>query len=343
MAEIKKILIVGAGLTGCILAYRAHKKGYDVTVIDKRSHIGGNIYTENINGICVHSYGAHIFHTSDEKVWNFVNKFVHFNNYIHTVKTKLEGKVYSLPINMNLFNEVFGIIKPSEIKKEHIEKIRDLFFKGYTAKQWNLTEEELPEGLFDRIPVRETYDNRYFNDTYQGIPKEGYTYLVEQLLKGCKVLLNTDYKCLENPTKEYDKIFYCGMIDEFMDFELGHLEYRSLRFDTQFLNIKNYQGCSVMNEASIDIPYTRTIEHKFFNLDDDSQEGTIITKEYPQKYDGTNEAYYTINNQKNNTLHDRYLKVAKKKFPNIKFCGRLGEYKYYDMDDAIAKAMKIKL
>ena len=334
----KKILIIGSGLTGSVLAYK-HKSGGDiVTVIEKRNHIGGNVYTEDRNGICVHRYGAHIFHTSNEEVWEFVNKFVHFNDYRHQVKSNHNGKLYSLPINMNTMTEFFGITDPNEITDDKLEKIYSALFYGYSSKQWNKPISEIDKDIFKRLPVRKTYNNDYFDDKYQGIPTEGYTKLIESLLNGCNVI--TNFKVYNTfDFSGYDIIYNTGPIDEFFDYCIGKLEYRSLSFVNEYYENKTFQDYAVINQADIEIPYTRIIEHKHFDYK--GQKDTIITIEYPDDYNGENEPYYVINNERNNEIYKKYLQLSKSKFPNMFFCGRLGAYKYYDMDDAIMEALDI--
>ena len=332
---MKNILIIGSGLTGSVLAYKHKQSGDKVTIIEKRNHIGGNIYTEDINGICVHKYGAHIFHTNDKEIWDFVNQFVHFNDYKHEVKSRYNDKLYSLPINMNTFNEFFGITNPEEIRQEHINYIKKVLYHGYSAKQWNKSIEKIDPKVFDRLPIRRTYDNSYFSDTYQGIPIEGYTSLIESLLQGCKIILNVEV------TKDfdftpYDLVYNTGPIDKFLDYELGHLEYRSLHFDTLSFKDLTYQDYAVVNFASESVPYTRIIEHKHFNYK--GQKDTIVTFEYPKD---SGEPYYTVNTEVNNRLYQKYKELAIIKYPNMRFCGRLGAYQYYDMDDAIKEAFNI--
>lgn len=335
---MKNILIIGCGLTGAILAYKHRQAGDNVSIIEKRNHIGGNIYTRDANGICVHQYGAHIFHTSDEEVWGFVNKFVHFNKYRHQVKSRYNGKLYSLPINMNTFKEFFNIDKPEDVKDEHIEAIHKALFYGYSAKQWGKPIEDIDKEVFKRLPVRKTFNNDYFDDKYQGIPIEGYTTLIERLIKGCDV--TTNFKIYNTfDFSGYDIIYNTGPIDEFFSYQLGHLEYRSLSFVVEYHDSMTFQDYAVINEASQNVIYTRTIEHKHFN--NTGQVDTVITFEYPKEYNGTNEPYYTVNDEKNNKLYEQYKELAKEKFPNMIFCGRLGGYKYYDMDDAIRAAIDL--
>ena len=335
---MKNILVIGTGLTGATLAYKHTKDGDSVTVLEKRDHIGGNCYTEDINGITVHKYGAHIFHTNSKEVWDLVNQFVHFNNYKHQVKSKYNGVLYSLPINMNTFKEFFGIENYTKISPINLEYIYKTLFYGYSAKQWGKPIEKIDRDVFKRLPVRDTFNNDYFDDIYQGIPIEGYTKLIEGLLEGSTVKLNTKVDSTFD-FSNYDIVYNTGPIDEFLNYELGHLEYRSLDFKTVLLPQKKFQDYSVINEASIDVPYTRTIEHKYFN--DNNQKFTIITREYPKEYDGKNEPYYTVNTELNNRLYQKYKELAIIKYPNMRFCGRLGAYKYYDMDDAIDAALKL--
>ena len=331
-----KVLIIGSGIYGATLARILTDNHIKCTVIEKRDHIGENVYTENKNGICFHKYGAHIIHTDDEEVWTFLNRFVHFNNYIHEVKSNYNGQLYSLPINMNTFKEFFNIEDPNKITDEHILKIQENLFYGYSAKQWGKPINEINKEVFKRLPIRKTFDNKYFSDKYQGIPIEGYTNLIESLLQGSKVKLNIKVTC-DYDFSEYDVIYNTGPIDEFLNYSLGQLEYRSLKFIHKYFKDMTYQSYSVVNEASTLIPYTRTIEHKYFNYT--GQKDTIITQEYPQEYNKYNEPYYPINDDKNNKLYEEYKKIAKEKFPNMIFCGRLGSYKYIDIDDAIRDAM----
>lgn len=334
----KKILIVGSGITGATLAFLHKQKGDNVIVYEKRSHIGGNIYTERENCIDIHKYGAHIFHTNHSDVWTFINQFAKFNNYVHIGKTKLDNKLYSLPINMNTINEVFNIYNPNEVTDKHISKLRDLFFKGYTAKQWGVNYEDVPKEVINRLPIRYTFDNRYFDDHFQGIPINGYTSIIYQMLCNIPVILDYNFT-KEDISNKYDIIYHTGMIDEFMEYELGALEYRSLKFETTKLNINNYQGAAVINEASINVPYTRTIEHKHFNKS--NSDVTYITKEYPIKWNPGKEAYYTVNNKVNNDLYKKYTELVNKKYNNIIFCGRLGSYRYLNMDEAIKECFTL--
>lgn len=335
---MKSVLIIGCGITGATLAYKHKQKGDNVTIVDKRSHIGGNVYTENVNGIDVHKYGAHIFHTNDKEVWDFVNQFVEFNDYGHQVKTRFDNRLYSLPINMNTFREFFDIEDANEITNEHIDHIKEKLYNGYSAKQWQRQIEDIDKSVIDRLPIRQTFDNNYFDDKYQGIPIGGYTKLVAELLKGCELHLNTKIT-QEYNFNDYDVVYNTSPIDEFMDYQLGELEYRSLNFVEECHEVNYFQDYAVINEAEISVPYTRVIEHKHFANSD--AKGTIITVEYPKAFDGTNERYYTVNNEKNNNLHKKYKELAHKKYPNMIFCGRLGDFKYYDMDDAIKRALEL--
>ncbi|MFX0548415.1 UDP-galactopyranose mutase [Hathewaya histolytica] len=354
-------LIVGAGLFGSIFAYEATKRGKRCLVIDKRNHIGGNIYCDNIEKINVHKYGAHIFHTSNKDVWDYVNQFVQFNRFTNSPIANYRGELYNLPFNMNTFNKLWGVITPKDAK-ERIEEqkkeagikepknleeqaislvgvdIYEKLIKGYTEKQWGRPAIELPEFIIKRLPVRFTYDNNYFNDTYQGIPIGGYNAIIEKMLENCEVRLNEDFfknrKELENIA---DKIVYTGMIDEFYDYRYGILEYRSLRFETEVLDLENYQGNAVVNYTDKETPYTRIIEHKHFEFG--KQEKTVITKEYPSEWKKGDEPYYPINDKKNIELYRRYKDLAMKE-DEVLFGGRLAEYKYYDMHHIVGKALE---
>ena len=355
-------LIIGAGLYGSIFAYEMNKKGKKCLVIDKRNHIGGNIYCENIEGINVHKYGAHIFHTSNKEVWEYINNFCEFNNYINSPIANYKGEIYNLPFNMNTFNKLWGVVTPKESKAKIEEQkkefsitepknleeqaisligkdIYEKLIKGYTEKQWGRKATELPAFIIKRLPVRFTYDNNYFNDRYQGIPIGGYTKIIEKMLEGIEVKLNTNF--FDN--REYfeniaEKIVFTGMIDEFYNYKFGKLEYRSLRFETETLDEENYQGNAVVNYTEREISYTRIIEHKHFEFG--KQEKTVITKEYPNEWKEGDEPYYPVNDEKNNKLYEKYKKLAEKE-KNIIFGGRLGEYKYYDMDKVIEKVLKV--
>lgn len=354
-------LIVGAGLYGSIFAYEMSKKGKKCLVIDKRDHIGGNIYCENIERINVHKYGAHIFHTSNKEVWEYINQFCEFNNYINSPIANYKGEIYNLPFNMNTFNKLWGVRTPEEAKRKIEEQkkefgivesknleeqaisligkdIYEKLIKGYTEKQWGRKATELPAFIIKRLPVRFVYDNNYFNDRYQGIPIGGYTKIIEKMLERIEIRLNTNF--FDN--REYfeniaEKIVFTGMIDEFYNYQFGKLEYRSLRFETEVLNIENYQGNAVVNYTEREIPYTRIIEHKHFEFG--KQEKTVITREYPSEWKEGDEPYYPVNDEKNNKLYEKYRELAEKE-EKIIFGGRLGEYKYYDMDKVIEKVLR---
>lgn len=353
-------LVVGSGLFGATFTHEAIKKGKKVLVLEKRNHIGGNIYTEKTDGIDVHKYGAHIFHTSNKRVWDYVNELAEFNNFVNSPVANYKGEMYNLPFNMNTFSKMFGISTPAEAK-EIIEKQkseisgepknleeqaislvgRDVYtklIKGYTEKQWGRDCKELPSFIIKRLPVRYTYDNNYFNDRYQGVPCEGYTALIEKLLEGADLLLNTDF--LDDRQKYLDmaeKCVYTGPIDEYYGYTLGKLEYRSLKFETELLDEENYQGVAVVNYTEREIPYTRIIEHKHFNFG--TQPKTVITKEYPTDWEEGMEPYYPINDEKNGGLYKKYAEKAERE--GIYFGGRLAQYKYYDMDDTVEAALKM--
>lgn len=356
-------LVVGAGLFGSTFAYEATKIGKKVLVIDKRNHIGGNVYCENILGINVHKYGAHIFHTSNVEIWKYINQFAEFNNFILNLIANYKGTLYNLPFNMNTFNKLWGVNTPKEAydiiqkQKDSVlsstpsnyeeqaislvgKDVYNILIKEYTEKQWNMPCKELPSFIIKRLPVRYTFNNNYYYDKYQGIPIGGYNQIFEKMLEKCDINLNVNY--IENK-EEYnglaDKIIYTGMIDEYYDYVYGELEYRSLKFEHEVLpNIDNYQGTACMSFTSKDVPYTRIIEHKHFELLE--SKGTVITKEYPCDWKRGKEAYYPINNDKNNELFEKYQKLAKEE-KNIIFGGRLGHYKYYDMDKTIAAALEL--
>jgi UDP-galactopyranose mutase len=366
-------LIVGAGLYGAVFAYEMKKAGKTCYVIDRRDHIAGNIYTEKKNGINVHRYGAHIFHTSDKEVWNFVQQFAEFNNYINSPVARYKDELYNLPFNMNTFSKMWNIQTPAEalaiIEKQRKESAvenpsnleeqalslagRDVYtklVKGYTEKQWGRDCKELPAFIIKRLPFRFTFDNNYFNDPYQGIPKGGYTQIVEKLLEGIPVQLKTDFKTAvkEIPAADgegtvfamggdtFAKVLYTGMIDEFYGYKLGTLEYRSLRFETEYLpDVDDYQGNAVINYTDAETPFTRIIEHKHFEFG--TGKGTAVTREYPAEWKKGDEPYYPLNNDRNNDLYRKYQELASAD-EKVWFGGRLGKYKYYDMDDTIADA-----
>ncbi len=358
-------LIVGAGLFGTIFAYEANKRGKKCLVIDKRSHIGGNIYTSSVDGIHVHQYGAHIFHTSNKRVWEYVNKFAEFNRYTNSPVAMYKSELYNMPFNMNTFNKMWGVITPKEAKakiQQQIEEAgilephnleeqaislvgRDIYerlVKGYTEKQWGRRATELPSFIIKRLPIRFTYDNNYFNDKYQGIPIGGYTQIIEKMLKGIEVRLDTDFFMQRNElTAIADKLVFTGMIDEYYDYCYGELEYRSLRFETEVLDCENYQGNAVVNYTEYDIPYTRIIEHKHFEFGCEREAvnpKTVITKEYPASWKRGDEPYYPMNDDRNNELFKKYKGLAEKESKVI-FGGRLGMYKYFDMHNVIAEAL----
>ena len=354
-------LIVGAGLYGSIFAYEATKRGKSCLVIDKRNHIAGNIYTENIEGINVHKYGAHIFHTSNKRVWDYVNSFVAFNRFTNSPVANYKGKLFNLPFNMNTFYQLWGVKTPEEAHRKieeqkseysHIKEPKNLeeqalvlggkdiyekLIKGYTEKQWGRPATQIPSFIIRRLPFRFTFDNNYFNDTYQGIPIGGYTKLIEKFLESVEVRLNIDYfENREHYNQLADTIIYSGKIDEFFDYEYGKLEYRSLYFENQLLDVANYQGNAVVNYTEKEIPYTRIIEHKHFEFG--TQEKTYITKEYPHEFSKDNEPYYPINDDVNQKLLSKYQEKAKD-YKNIVFGGRLAEYKYYDMHQVVEMAL----
>lgn len=355
-------LVVGAGLYGSIFAHEAKKAGKRVLVIDKRPQIGGNVYTQEIEGINVHIYGAHIFHTNNKKVWEYISQFAEFNRYTNSPVANYHGELYSLPFNMYTFNKMWGVVTPEEAaakieeqKKEagitepsNLEEqaislvgmdIYEKLVKGYTEKQWGRSCRELPSFIIKRLPVRLTFDNNYFNARYQGIPIGGYTRMVEKILEGVEVQLNTDY--LEK--KEFwdgqaEKIIYTGPIDAYFSYKLGALEYRSVRFETEVLDKPNFQGNAVVNYTDRETPWTRIIEHKFFEFGD--QPKTVISREYSSEWKAGDEPYYPVNDEKNSKLYQEYKKLAEEE-TNVVFGGRLGEYKYYDMDAVIDSVLRM--
>lgn len=367
-------LIVGAGLFGAVFAHEMKKRGKSVLVIDKRDHIAGNIYTRSVMDIQVHEYGAHIFHTSDKKIWDYVNGFAEFNHYINSPIAYYKGELYSLPFNMNTFSKMWGVVTPDEAKAKIAAQIEELgiiepknleeqalslvgtdvyekLVKGYTEKQWGRDCKELPAFIIKRLPLRFTYDNNYFNDRYQGIPIGGFTAMVERMLAGTTVRTGISYRefaaeqetdrgieVVDKAGNSYRKVVYTGMIDEYFGYSLGHLEYRSLCFEIQELpECDNYQGNAVVNYTEREIPYTRIIEHKHFEFG--TQKGTVITREYPAEWTEGDEPYYPLNNERNDALLVQYQELAKTK-PHVIFGGRLGQYKYYDMDKVIEAALK---
>ena len=355
-------LVVGSGLYGAVFAHEAKKKGKTCLVIDKRPHIGGNIYCENIEGINVHKYGAHIFHTSNKQVWDYINQFAEFNNYINSPVAIYKDELYNLPFNMNTFSKMWniktpqeekdmiakqvaetGITEPKNLEEQGLSLVgKDVFeklVKGYTEKQWGRACKDLPAFIIKRLPVRFTFDNNYFNDRYQGIPIGGYTKIIEKMLDGIEVKTDTDYFefIKENPDIA-EKTLFTGMIDEYFGYKLGALEYRSVRFETEVLETDNYQGNAVVNYTEREVPYTRIIEHKHFEFG--KQEKTVISKEYSSEWKVGMEPYYPVNNEQNNKLFEEYRKLAEQE-KNVIFGGRLGNYKYYDMDKVIEAALEM--
>lgn len=355
-------LIVGSGLFGSVFAHEAAKRGKSCLVLERRAHIAGNIYTENVHGINVHRYGAHIFHTSDKRIWSYINQFAEFNNYINSPVAIYGDELYNMPFNMNTFSKMWGIKTPAEAREiierqkaqcavgepKNLEEQalslvgRDVYeklVKGYTEKQWGRSCTELPAFIIKRLPVRYTYDNNYFNDRYQGIPEGGYTQICEKLLSGADVLTSTsfeDYKSAHDISCM--KIVYTGNIDEYFGYRLGALQYRTVRFETEYLSdVDNYQGNAVVNYTSREVPYTRVIEHKHFEFGKGS--GTVISREYSSEWSVGIEPYYPINNEENNALYERYRELGEKE-RNVIFGGRLGKYRYYDMDKVIASALE---
>ncbi|MBQ8683360.1 MAG: UDP-galactopyranose mutase [Clostridia bacterium] len=354
-------LIVGAGLFGAVFAREAMNRGKTCLVVDKCDHIAGNIYTKEVEGIQVHVYGAHIFHTSNKTVWEYAQKYADFNHYINTPIANYKGELYNMPFNMHTFYQMWGVTtpeaarakieeqraeitgEPQNLEEQAISLVgRDIYeklVKGYTEKQWGRSCTELPAFIIKRLPVRYTFDNNYFNDPYQGIPKEGYTAMVERLLEGADIRLNTDY--LENKAELdalADTVLYTGCIDEYYGYCYGELEYRSLRFESETLDMPNYQGVAVVNYNEREVPFTRLIEHKHFNFG--TQEKTVITREYPATWEKGMRPYYPVNNEKNQALFARYQALAANE-DKVIFGGRLGHYKYYDMDKVIEAALAL--
>lgn len=354
-------LIVGAGLFGCVFAREASDKGKKCLVIEKRNHTGGNVYCEEIEGIRVHKYGPHIFHTDNEMVWKYVNRFSEFNRFTYSPLANYKGRIYNLPFNMNTFYQMWGTVTPDEAAKKINEQIaesgieepknleeqalrlvgRDIYeklIKGYTQKQWGRQCKDLPAFIIKRLPVRLIYDNNYFNHPYQGIPIGGYNALINKLLDGIEVRLNTDFLLDKDKWEDTaEKIIYTGPIDAYFDYSEGHLEYRSLRFETELLDTDNFQGCAGVNYTDAETPWTRIIEHKHFEYG--TQKKTVITKEYSVEWKPGDEPYYPVNDDKNQNLYNKYRQLADN-HRNMIFGGRLGEYKYYDMDKVIASALK---
>lgn len=353
-------LIVGSGLFGSIFAYEAGKKGKQCLVVEKRDHIGGNIYTKEVEGIQVHQYGAHIFHTSNREVWEYVQQFAEFNRYTNSPVANYKGEIYNLPFNMNTFNKLWGVVTPAEAKAKIEEQaaayrtehpanleeqalnlvgkdIYEKLIKGYTEKQWGHRATELPPEIIKRLPVRYIYDNNYFNDIYQGIPIGGYTAMIEKMLAKAEIRLGVDY--LEHKDELdalAEKVVYTGPIDAYYGYQFGELEYRSVSFETEVLDQPNYQGNAVVNYTEYEVPYTRIIEHKHFEFG--TQDKTVISREYPAAWKKGDEPYYPVNNEKNNMLYHSYEKLAKEE-KKVIFGGRLGTYKYMDMHHVVAEAL----
>lgn len=355
-------LIVGSGLFGSIFAYEAGKKGKQCLVVEKRDHIGGNIYTKEVEGIQVHQYGAHIFHTSNREVWEYVQQFAEFNRYTNSPVANYKGEIYNLPFNMNTFNKLWGVVTPAEAKAKIEEQaaayrtehpanleeqalnlvgkdIYEKLIKGYTEKQWGHRATELPPEIIKRLPVRYIYDNNYFNDIYQGIPIGGYTAMIEKMLEKAEVRLGVDY--LEHKDELdalAEKVVYTGPIDAYYGYQFGELEYRSVSFETEVLDQPNYQGNAVVNYTEYEVPYTRIIEHKHFEFG--TQDKTVISREYPAAWKKGDEPYYPVNNEKNNMLYHSYEELAKEE-KKVIFGGRLGTYKYMDMHHVVAEALRV--
>lgn len=355
-------LIVGSGLFGSIFAYEAGKKGKQCLVVEKRDHIGGNIYTKEVEGIQVHQYGAHIFHTSNREVWEYVQQFAEFNRYTNSPVANYKGEIHNLPFNMNTFNKLWGVVTPAEAKAKIEEQaaayrtehpanleeqalnlvgkdIYEKLIKGYTEKQWGHRATELPPEIIKRLPVRYIYDNNYFNDIYQGIPIGGYTAMIEKMLAKAEVRLGVDY--LEHKDELdalAEKVVYTGPIDAYYGYQFGELEYRSVSFETEVLDQPNYQGNAVVNYTEYEVPYTRIIEHKHFEFG--TQDKTVISREYPAAWKKGDEPYYPVNNEKNNMLYHSYEELAKEE-KKVIFGGRLGTYKYMDMHHVVAEALRV--
>ncbi|HPQ46783.1 MAG TPA: UDP-galactopyranose mutase [Clostridia bacterium] len=354
-------VIVGSGLFGSTFAHEMTRRGRSCMVVERRNHIGGNVYTELTENIYVHKYGPHIFHTNSRKIWEYVNRLAEFRPFTFSPVANYKGVIYNLPFNMNTFNRLFGVVTPEEAETklkeerkpylgkspENLEEqalsmvgreIYEKLIKGYTEKQWGMSARELPAFIIRRLPVRFTYDNNYFNDLYQGIPAEGYTRIIERMLEGCEIALGSDY--LQNRSEwdgMADKIVYTGMIDEFYGYRFGHLRYRSLRFEQSILDVENYQGNAMVNYTDTVTPYTRIVEHKHFLKG--NQPNTVITREYPIEWEEGREPYYPVNDKSNTETYNRYRQLADMETKHI-FGGRLAEYRYYDMDQVMERAIE---
>jgi UDP-galactopyranose mutase len=355
-------LIVGAGLFGAVFAHEAKEAGKSCLVLERRPHVGGNVYTYDLEGVNVHQYGAHIFHTSNKKVWDYINRFAVFNNYINSPIARYKEEIYNLPFNMNTFSKLWGVITPAQAQAKIEEERRrtgitepknleeqalylvgpelyEKLIRHYTEKQWGRPCKELPAFIIKRLPLRFTYDNNYFNDRYQGIPEGGYTPIIENLLSGAELLVHTDYKDFIGQHPDIaKKTVFSGMLDEYYDFCYGPLEYRTVRFETEILDISDFQGVAVVNYTDAEHPYTRIIEHKHFQFLKGGK--TVISREYSEQWKPGMEPYYPVNTEQNNALYQKYRALADKE-TNVIFGGRLGEYKYYDMDKVIARALEI--
>ena len=354
-------LIVGSGLFGAVFAHEARKSGKRVLMLERHAHVGGNVYCEEKEGILIHAYGAHIFHTSDKRIWDYVTGLTEFQPFINSPIANYKGKLYNLPFNMNTFYAMWGVVTPEEAKArieaqrreitrepQNLEEqaislvgrdIYETLIKGYTEKQWGCSCKELPAFIVRRLPVRFTYDNNYFNDIYQGIPKLGYNALIAELLNGIEVRINEDYLLQRDKYRSLaNKVIFTGPIDEYFEYQLGALEYRGLKFNTERVESENYQGVAVMNFTEREVPYTRSIEHRHF-VPTKSQV-TYVTKEFPSDWHKGEDAYYPVNDEKNHKLYEAYAKLAKQE-TNVLFGGRLGQYKYYDMDKVIAEALRM--
>ncbi len=368
MKKTYDYLLVGAGLFNAVFAYMAKQKNKRVLIIDKRKHLGGNVYNEEINGITVHKYGPHVFHTNSDEVWRFVNDFVTFKQFTLNTIASNNGKLYNLPFNMHTYQQMWGVTEPEmalsiieqQRQKANIKNPRNLeeqaislvgydiyetLIKGYTEKQWGCSCKKLPAEIIKRLPVRYSFNNNYFNDRFQGIPAGGYNVLINGLREGIECRTECNY--IENRgslERIANKIIYTGPIDEFFDYRLGQLGYRSLRFKHEIMSTNNYQGNAIINYTNADVPYTRIVEHKWFdvhNIDAINAPYTVITREYPQDYTSKNEPYYPINDERNNALYREYVSLGREKYPNVVFAGRLGGYKYFDMDKTVAEAMTL--